>query len=58
MKMERVFELAKEASFERVKACCEGVPNKLCSTDLWKGNLGAFVAAVMKDIEARNNEQT
>lgn len=57
MMNERIFELAKEAGFERVTECCPGVENKLCSNDVWKGNLGAFIAVVMKDIEARNQEQ-
>jgi hypothetical protein len=49
MQRERILELAKEAGLVRTQACCEGVKNKLCSNDVWKGDLGAFVAMIEVD---------
>lgn len=46
MKQEDIFKAAEAAEFTRVKVCCAGVENKLCATDEWRGNLGAFAAQV------------
>lgn len=46
MKQEDMFAVAKEAGFTRVKTCCEGVENKFCANDEWRGNLAALVTKV------------
>lgn len=46
MQNEAIFAAAQAAELTRVKTCCEGVENKLCSTDEWKGNLGPFAAQI------------
>ena len=52
MQNELIFELAKEAGFKRITECCPGVENKLCTNDVWKGNLGELVAAIEGEVVA------
>jgi hypothetical protein len=49
MQNELIFELAKEAGFKRITECCPGVPNKLCSNDVWKGDLSSLIHHVVED---------
>lgn len=53
MMQERIFELAKKAGLTRVVTCCEGVENKLCANDQWKGNLGPFAAVIEREVVDR-----
>lgn len=46
MKQEDMFAVAQEAGFNRIKTCCEGVENKFCANDEWKGDLGALAAEI------------
>jgi len=46
VKQEDMFAVARAAEFTRIKTCCEGVENKLCANDEWRGNLAALVTKV------------
>jgi hypothetical protein len=58
MQRERIFELIKEANLVRIRTCCQGVPNKLCATDVWTGNLDAFVALIEREVTEACIQQT
>lgn len=53
MMRERLFELIKEAGLERVQTCCPGVEYKLCSNDVWKGDLSSLVGLVEAESRAQ-----
>lgn len=52
MRRERLLELAEQAGFTRIETCCPGVPNKVCSNDIWKGDISSFVYAIEQEIKA------
>ena len=44
MEREEIFAAAEQSKFKRIEACCEGVPLKTCSNDVWKGEIVTFVS--------------
>lgn len=44
MEREEIFAAAEQSEFNRIKACCEVIPFKACSNDVWKGDIVAFVS--------------
>lgn len=43
MKLSQIFRIAEISGLKRVVQCCDGVPDKVCMNDVWKGNIGVFV---------------
>jgi len=46
-----MFEILKLAEFERIEQCCPEVPNKFCSTDVWKGHMDALFHHIEKEYQ-------
>jgi hypothetical protein len=44
---EMLFKAAADADFVRTEACCPSVGLKMCSGDVWKGNLAVFAGRVV-----------
>ncbi len=52
MMREDIFAAADESGFKCIKSCCN-VPLKVCSMDEWRGDICAFVAAILR-MDAEN----
>jgi hypothetical protein len=50
VQQERLFEIAKEAGFKRIRECCPGVAYKLCSNDQWEGNIASLIEPLLAEL--------
>ena len=48
MDREFILKAIEKSGLQRIYSCC-GIKDKFCNTDEWRGNLEAFVKAILDD---------